>query len=87
MSPKDFEGQLRHLAAIANRDGVTVRLVEAATSFAIGGWYLMNFERAGSVALMEHLGSSTFLFDEETAPTPLPTLGWTPRSVRAGNSR
>ena len=85
--PKDFEGQLRHLAAIANRDGVTVRLVEAATSFAIGGWYLMNFERAGSVALMEHLGSSTFLFDEETAPyaaarTRLDALALSERATR-----
>ncbi|PWW51972.1 helix-turn-helix domain-containing protein [Actinokineospora spheciospongiae] len=67
-STKDFIAQLRHLITMANRDGVDVRLVELPTSFAIGGWYLMNFDRSGPVALVEHLGSSTFLFDEETDP-------------------
>jgi transcriptional regulator with XRE-family HTH domain len=67
-APDDFISQLRHLVKIANRDGVAVRLVEAQTGLAIGGWYLMNFEQAGSVVLVEHLRSTTFLFDEETAP-------------------
>jgi transcriptional regulator with XRE-family HTH domain len=66
--PTDFTAQLRHLLRLANREGVVVRLVEAATSFATCGWYLMNFDGVGSVVVLEHLGSSTFLFDEETDP-------------------
>ncbi|EWC60028.1 putative DNA-binding protein [Actinokineospora spheciospongiae] len=67
-SAKDFLVQLRHLVTMANREGVDVRLVESPTWFAIGGWYLMDFDRVGPVAHLEHLGSSTFLFDEETKP-------------------
>ncbi|MCG8920402.1 helix-turn-helix domain-containing protein [Actinokineospora sp. PR83] len=65
---KDFVAQLRHLVVMANRQGVDVRLVESPTSFAIGGWYLLNFDRSGPVAVVEHLGSSTFLFDKESEP-------------------
>jgi hypothetical protein len=28
----------------------------------------MDFEQTGSVVLLEHLGSSTFLFDQESEP-------------------
>lgn len=63
-----FEKQLRHLLAMSKRDGVTIRIVDTPTSFAVCGWYLMDYEKAGSVVVLEHLGSSTFLFDEETDP-------------------
>jgi transcriptional regulator with XRE-family HTH domain len=66
--PDDFARQLRHLLRLSRKDGVTVRVVDAPTSFALGSWYLMNFEHTGSVVHIEHLGSSTFLFDEETQP-------------------
>ncbi|MFC4853594.1 DUF5753 domain-containing protein [Actinophytocola glycyrrhizae] len=63
-----MQEQLRHLLRTSQRSGVTLRLVAAPTSFTACGWYLMDYEKAGSVVLLEHLGSSTFLFDEETAP-------------------
>lgn len=66
--PDEFVRQLRYVVRMSNQDGVTVRLVEKATSFTVCGWYLMQFETTGSVVLLEHLGSSTFLFDEEAAP-------------------
>jgi len=66
--PDDFARQLRHLLRLSRRDGVTVRVVDAPTSFALGSWYLMNFEHTGSVVHIEHLSSSTFLFDDETRP-------------------
>ncbi|MGB3444951.1 MAG: helix-turn-helix transcriptional regulator [Actinophytocola sp.] len=67
-APSIFVKQLRHLLAMSGRDGVTVRVVEAPTPYIFTSWYLMNFEQAGSVVMLEHLGSSTFLFDEETEP-------------------
>lgn len=67
-SPAVVEKQLRHLLHMSNRDGVSIRLVDAPTSFTVCGWYLMDYEKAGSVVVLEHLGSSTFLFDEETNP-------------------
>lgn len=66
--PAIFGKQIRHLLALSRRDGVTVRLVEAPTPYVFTSWYLMNFEQAGPVVMLEHLGSSTFLFDEETDP-------------------
>lgn len=61
-----MQEQLRHLLRVSQRTGVTLRVVAAPTSFIACGWYLMDYEKAGSVVLLEHLGSSTFLFDEET---------------------
>jgi len=63
-----FEQQLRHLLRLSHRDGVTIRLVTAPTSFTVCGWYLLDYEKVGSVVVLEHLGSCTFLFDEETTP-------------------
>lgn len=67
-SPAVFEQQLRHLLRMSKRDGVTIRLVHAPTSFTVCGWYLPEYDKADSVVVLEHLGSSTFLFDEETDP-------------------
>ncbi|HEX4700964.1 MAG TPA: helix-turn-helix transcriptional regulator [Pseudonocardiaceae bacterium] len=63
-----FVEQLQHVRKLSRRQGICIRLVEAPTSFSVGSWYLMNFEHAGSVVVLEHLGSSTFLFDKETVP-------------------
>ncbi|MGQ0837828.1 helix-turn-helix domain-containing protein [Actinokineospora sp.] len=65
---QDFGAQLRHLARMSRHEGVTVRIVEEPTALAMSGWYLMDFENTGSVVLVEHYDSSTFLFDEETDP-------------------
>ncbi|HET9140424.1 helix-turn-helix transcriptional regulator [Actinophytocola sp.] len=62
----DFIRQLRHLARVSVRDGVTVRIVDAPTSFALSSWYLMDFRHTGPVVHLEHLRSATFLFDKET---------------------
>lgn len=67
-APSIFAKQLHHLLALTRRDDVTVRVVEAPTPYIFTSWYLMNFEQAGPVVMLEHLGSSTFLFDEETDP-------------------
>lgn len=82
---EDFVRQLRHLVRLSRREGVSVRLMEAPTSFAIGSWYLMRFEGAGPVVHLEHLGSSTFLFDGETDRyfSALRTLHAKALSVRA----
>jgi len=84
-----FEGQLRHLLQLSKRDGVTVRLVNTPTSFTVCGWYLMDYEKAGSVVVLEHLGSSTFLFDEETDPYTVARKNLRDRalSVRATQAR
>jgi transcriptional regulator with XRE-family HTH domain len=66
--PMEFATQLRHIERLSHREGVMVRLVEEPTSFTTCGWYLMNFDRSGPVVHIEHLGSATFLFDEETDP-------------------
>ncbi len=63
-----FTAQLRRLRQLANRDGITIQLVEAPTALTFGSWYLRFFENAGPVIVIEHLGSSTFLFDEEARP-------------------
>lgn len=63
---EEFVRQLRHLVRMSERDGVSVRVVAAATAFYLGSWYLMNFDGTGSVVNLEHLQSSTFLFDDET---------------------
>lgn len=63
-----FENQLHHLLALSRKEGVTVRVVEAPTPYIFTSWYLMNFDQAGPVVMLEHLGSSTFLFDEEADP-------------------
>jgi transcriptional regulator with XRE-family HTH domain len=65
-SPDDFVRQLRHLVRMSNRDGITVRVVDQPTSFALGSWYLLHFAETGSVVHLEHLRSATFLFDKET---------------------
>jgi hypothetical protein len=62
----DFIRQLRHLIRMSTRDGVTVRIVDAPTSFVLGSWYLLDFGHTGPVVHLEHLRSSTFLFDKET---------------------
>lgn len=67
-APHAFAKQLRHLLAQSRRDGVAVRLVDAPTPYVFTSWYLMHFDQAGPVVMLEHLGSSTFLFDEETEP-------------------
>jgi len=67
-APSVFAKQLLHLLAQSRREGVMVRIVEAPTPYIFTSWYLMNFEQAGPVVMLEHLGSSTFLFDEETDP-------------------
>jgi transcriptional regulator with XRE-family HTH domain len=63
-----FVEQLQHVNRLSRREGISIRLVEAPTAFSMTSWYLMNFDKAGSVVVLEHLGSSTFLFDEETDP-------------------
>ncbi|HEU5472844.1 MAG TPA: helix-turn-helix transcriptional regulator [Actinophytocola sp.] len=63
----EFVRQLRHLIRVSTREGVTVRIVDAPTSFTLGSWYLMDFEHTGPVVHLEHLRSATFLFDKETA--------------------
>jgi transcriptional regulator with XRE-family HTH domain len=63
----DFLRQLRHLLRMSARDGVTIRIVDAPTSFSLGSWYLMHFRDTDPVVHLEHLRSSTFLFDKETA--------------------
>lgn len=63
-----FVDQLRHVHRLSHRRGVDIRLVDAPTSFRASSWYLMSFDRSGPVIVAEHLGSSTFLFDEETDP-------------------
>jgi transcriptional regulator with XRE-family HTH domain len=65
---EQFLRQLKHLHRLSHRAGITVRAVAAPTTFAFASWYVMNFEDAGPVVVLEHLGSSTFLFDEETDP-------------------
>lgn len=65
--PDEFVRQLRHLVRMSGRDGVTLRIVDAPTSFALGSWYLMDFEHTGPVVHLEHLRSATFLFDKETS--------------------
>ncbi|HEV2779663.1 MAG TPA: helix-turn-helix transcriptional regulator [Actinophytocola sp.] len=62
----DFVRQLRHLIRMSHRDGITVRVVTAPTSFALGSWYLLHFADTGCVVHLEHLRSATFLFDRET---------------------
>ncbi|GLZ39017.1 helix-turn-helix transcriptional regulator [Actinokineospora sp. NBRC 105648] len=64
--PEAFATQLRHVATLARRDGISIRLVEQPTALAMFGWYLMDFDQVGSAVLVEHHESSTFLFDEET---------------------
>jgi transcriptional regulator with XRE-family HTH domain len=64
----EFVEQLQHVHRLARREGISIRLVEAPTPFLSGGWYLMYFDKAGPVVIVEHLGSSTFLFDQETNP-------------------
>jgi transcriptional regulator with XRE-family HTH domain len=64
--PDRFVRQLRHLERMSHRDGVTVRVVAAPTSYALGSWYLLHFARSGSVVHLEHLRSASFLFDKET---------------------
>jgi hypothetical protein len=64
--PDDFVRQLRHLVRMSQRDGVTVRVVEKPTSYALSSWYLLHFADTGSVVHLEHLRSATFLFDKET---------------------
>jgi transcriptional regulator with XRE-family HTH domain len=63
---EDFVRQLRHLLRMSTQDGISVRVMDAATAFNLGSWYLMNFAGTGSVVNLEHVQSSTFLFDEET---------------------
>jgi transcriptional regulator with XRE-family HTH domain len=63
-----FIEQLRHVHRLSRRQGISVRVVEAPTLHMAGSWYLRNFDKAGSVVILEHLGSSTFLFDKETDP-------------------
>ncbi|MFL6141962.1 MAG: helix-turn-helix domain-containing protein [Labedaea sp.] len=67
-SSDEFVRQLRHLVRMSKRDGVTVRVMAAPTSFALTSWYLMTFEHIGPVVHLEHLRSATFLFDKETEP-------------------
>lgn len=52
--PAVFGKQIRHLLAQSRRDGVTVRVVEASTPYIFTSWYLMNFEQAGPVVMLEH---------------------------------
>lgn len=66
--PAVFAKQLRHLVTMSRRDGLTVRLVETPTPHTFASWHLMDYEKTGSVVVLEHLGSTTFLFDEETEP-------------------
>jgi transcriptional regulator with XRE-family HTH domain len=66
--PDDFVRQLRHLLRMSHRDGVSVRLVAAPTTFTLASWYLLHFTRSGAVVHLEHLQSATFLFDEDAAP-------------------
>jgi hypothetical protein len=63
-----FVEQLRQVHRLSRRQGISIRVVEVPTCFSIGSWYLMYFEQTGSVVVVEHLGSTTFLFDEETKP-------------------
>ncbi|HEY3752438.1 MAG TPA: helix-turn-helix transcriptional regulator [Pseudonocardiaceae bacterium] len=84
-----FVDQLRHVHRLSHRQGLTIRLVDLPTSFSTASWYLMNFEKAGPVVVLEHLGSSTFLFDEETDPytTARVKLDGIALSVRATRDR
>lgn len=66
--PVVFEKQLRHLLTMSRREGLTVRLVETPTPHMFTSWHLLDYEKAGSVVVLEHLGSTTFLFDEESDP-------------------
>jgi hypothetical protein len=81
----EFAAQLRRLRQLGNREGITIRLVEAPTSFNFGSWYVMTFEKAGPVVVVEHLASSTFLFDDEAQPylDAQARFGRTALSVRA----
>ncbi|MBM7776189.1 transcriptional regulator with XRE-family HTH domain [Actinokineospora baliensis] len=63
---EEFASQLAHLHRLSLRDNVVLRIVEEPTVLTVSGWYLMDFDHAGSAVLFEHYDSSTFLFDQET---------------------
>jgi transcriptional regulator with XRE-family HTH domain len=63
-----FVEQLTHVYRMSRRRGICIRLVEASTAFGAVSWYMRNFDKAGPVVILEHVGSSTYLFDEETDP-------------------
>ncbi|WP_258907456.1 helix-turn-helix transcriptional regulator [Actinokineospora sp. UTMC 2448] len=67
-SRKDFVEQLWHVRCLSKRDGISIRLVERPTMHAMSAWYLLDFDRFGSMVHLEHLRSATFLFDEEAKP-------------------